>query len=117
VLSATSDPGSDAEHETRLLRRVDRPQTYLTVLADGEPVGIARAVADDGWAGVFNMATAPHARRRGVGRLALSAVARWAVGQDTPRLYLQVEESNAAARRLYEATGFTPLGTYHYRVG
>jgi len=116
VLNAMSPPMIDVEHETRLLRRVNRPHSYFTVFAGGEPVGIGRTVADGGWTGVFNMATTPGARRRGVARLVLSAIARWADAHDAPRLYLQVEQSNDAARRLYEATGFSHLATYHYRV-
>jgi ribosomal protein S18 acetylase RimI-like enzyme len=116
VLGATSGPRTDVERGTRLLRRVDRPHTYLTVHADGEPVGIGRAVADGGWTGIFNMATTPCARRRGVARRVLSAIACWADAHDAPRLYLQVEQSNGAARRLYDAAGFTRLATYHYRV-
>jgi GNAT superfamily N-acetyltransferase len=116
VLGATSGPGTDVEHETRLLHRIDRRQAYVTVLLGGEPAGIGRAVADDGWTGVFAMATAPWARRGGVAHLVLSTLAGWAEEHSSPRLYLQVEESNAAARRLYASTGFTPLATYHYRV-
>lgn len=117
VLSATSKPGTDVRHETRHHRRVDSPQAYVTVLAGGEPVGIGRAVAEGGWTGVFTMVTTPEARRRGVARLVLSAIAGWAVTHDADRLYLQVEQSNDAACRLYEAAGFRPLATYHYRVG
>ncbi len=62
------------------------------------------------------MATSPWARRRGVARLVLATLAGWAEEHSSPRLYLQVAESNAAARRLYASTGFTPLATYHYRV-
>ncbi len=116
VLDATNRPGTDVEHETRLLRRVDRPQAYVTVLVEDEPAGIGRAVAEDGWTGVFAMATSPWARRRGVARLVLATLAGWAEEHSSPRLYLQVAESNAAARRLYASTGFTPLATYHYRV-
>jgi GNAT superfamily N-acetyltransferase len=116
VLSATSGSGIDVEHETRLLPRVECAQAYVTVLAGGKPVGIGRAVADSGWTGVFNMATIAQMRRRGVARLILSAIARWADTQAAPRLYLQVERSNDAARSLYEAAGFRQLATYHYRV-
>lgn len=116
VLSATSRPGTDVRHETRLLRRVDRPQSYVTVLVGGEPAGIGRGVADDGWTGVFGMATIPAIRRRGVAGLVLSAIAGWAGVHDAPRLYLQVERANDTARRRYEAAGFGHLTTYHYRT-
>ena len=44
-------------------------------------------------------------------RLAAVAVARG--GQ---HLYLQVEDGNAAARRLYRQAGFAEHHGYHYRV-
>ena len=77
---------------------------------------LGRAVANDGWTGVFGMVTAPQARRQGAARLVLAAIACWAGEQGAPRLYLQVERSNTSAARLYEATGFTEIATYHYRV-
>jgi GNAT superfamily N-acetyltransferase len=116
VLSATSAPGTDVDRETRLLGRVEGPQTYLTAHSDGEAVGIGRAVADAGWTGIFTMATVPRARRRGVARMVLSAIGCWARTRGAPQLYLQVEHANVAARRLYEAAGFTELAAYHYRV-
>ena len=85
-------------------------------VAGGGAAGIGRAVADGGWTGVFDMVTAPAARRRGVARQILAAIGEWATAHDAPRLYLQVEESNHAARGLYESMGFSPLTTYHYRV-
>jgi GNAT superfamily N-acetyltransferase len=115
VLEATGEPAADARHETRHLHRVRLPQAFVTASVDGEPVGIGRAVADDGWTGVYSMATAPRARRSGVARAVLGAIAGWAQTQGAPRLYLQVEQSNDAARRLYASAGFTPLAAYHYR--
>lgn len=116
VFQATSDPNADVEHEVRPFGLADREQRYVTVFADHVPVGIGRAVADGDWTGVFNMATIPVARRRGAARTVLSAIADWARSHGAPNLYLQVEQSNDGARRLYEAAGFTELATYHYRV-
>jgi hypothetical protein len=45
VLSATSEPGTDVEHETRLLRRVDRPHTYFCSLP------LVRRGGVGGWVG------------------------------------------------------------------
>lgn len=116
VLATTGAPGTVVENETRLLNRVGLRSAYVTVLADDEPVAIGRAVAEDGWTGVFGMATVPWARRRGAARSVLSAIACWAREQHAPRLYLQVERSNTAACRLYAAAGFAEVATYHYRV-
>ncbi|MPZ96857.1 MAG: GNAT family N-acetyltransferase, partial [Propionibacteriales bacterium] len=109
VLATSGGPRTVVENEIGLLNRVGLRSAYVTVSADDEPVAIGRAVADDGWTGVFGMATAPSARRRGAARLVLSAIARWAREQDTQRLYLQVERANTAACRLYAAAGFTEV--------
>ncbi len=117
VLATTGGPRTIVGTETPLLDRVALPSAYVTAFAGDEPVAIGRAVTDHGWTGVFGMATVPGARRRGAARLVLSAIARWAHDQDAPQLYLQVERSNTAASRLYAASGFTEVATYHYRVG
>jgi ribosomal protein S18 acetylase RimI-like enzyme len=72
--------------------------------------------ADSGWAGVFAMATVPEFRGQGIATEVLGAGARWAAGQDATRLYLQVEEDNAAAIGLYTRAGFTRSYGYHYRI-
>ncbi|MBL7520861.1 GNAT family N-acetyltransferase, partial [Frankia sp. CNm7] len=61
------------------------------------------------------------ARRRGGGggggaTAVLAALARWAVLAGARRAYLQVEQDNAAARRLYAGRGFLPVYRYTYRV-
>jgi N-acetylglutamate synthase len=42
-------------------------------------------------------------------------VADWAVSQGFSRLYLQVEQNNTAALRLYSRAGFEKACTYHSR--
>ncbi len=53
---------------------------------------------------VLNLAVAPRYRRRGVARALLAAVicsGKW---------FLEVRESNTAARRLYASAGFQEIG-------
>jgi len=107
---------ADPEPEWRLLRRIDRPSGYVTVLTGSQPVAVGRAVADNGWAGVFGMATLPHARGQGAATAVLAALARWAADQHAGHMYLQIEDVNAAAQRLYAAAGFAKTLTYHYRT-
>jgi ribosomal protein S18 acetylase RimI-like enzyme len=71
------------------------------------------AVPGDGFAGLFSLAVAPAARRRGLGARLVRALAA-AAGE--PRVYLQVEETNDPALGLYEALGFTRLYRYRHRV-
>jgi ribosomal protein S18 acetylase RimI-like enzyme len=76
----------------------------------GEPVGLAYGrLADEApeVAHLYSMWVAPTARRAGVGRALVEAVAAWARGCDARRLVLGVTEGNTAAVRLYEATGFS----------
>lgn len=47
-----------------MLGRVQRPSTYASAMIGNGVVAVGRAVANDGWAGVFGMATPPHARAR-----------------------------------------------------
>jgi ribosomal protein S18 acetylase RimI-like enzyme len=106
------DPRPDRD----MLRRVDRPSAYASVLTEDGLVAVGRAVGDTGWAGVFGMATLPESRRQSAAKTVLAALARWADDQGTGRMYLQVECHNTAARRLYEGAGFSELCRYHYRA-
>lgn len=59
---------------------------------------------------INNMAVLPSHRRQGVGRALLARVLREAAVQGAVRALLEVRRSNDAARRLYEALGFTVAG-------
>jgi N-acetylglutamate synthase len=88
------------------------PAGYASL--DGVAVG--RGVPQGEWLGVYAMAVAPEARRRGLGRRVLRALLAWGREQGCERAYLVVVERNAPARSLYEAEGFRVAGRYHYRV-
>lgn len=106
--------GHDGERD--LLGRVTRPSAYASVIVGADVVAVGRAVADDGWAGVFGMATLPWARGKGAAREVLAALAGWARTQAADRMYLQVECENDTAVRLYAWAGFTEVCGYHYRT-
>lgn len=108
--------GGDPRAERDLLDRVTRPGAYVSALVGDDVVGVGRAVADTGWAGVFGMATLPQARGRGAAGTVLTALADWAAGYRADRMYLQVERDNVAAVRLYRRTGFGEVCDYHYRT-
>ncbi|MDA3630951.1 GNAT family N-acetyltransferase [Saccharopolyspora sp. WRP15-2] len=81
----------------------------------GLPVGVGMFAESAGWCGIYGMATHPDWRGRGVATGVLRAGARWA-SELGARLFLQVEEDNPGARRLYAALGFRTAHHYHYRV-
>jgi predicted GNAT family acetyltransferase len=62
------------------------------------------------------MEVVPEHRRRGLARRMLGEFAGWALGHGDTSMYLQVSESNAAARALYESVGFATHHGYHDRV-
>lgn len=69
---------------------------------------VALVMADEGE--IADVAVAPAARRRGVARRLLERVTQEMMEVGVRALYLEVRESNAAARALYESLGFAQVG-------
>ena len=65
---------------------------------------VARQVADGEWE-ILNLAVAPAFRRRGIGRGMLDHL----LGRHYGDVFLEVRESNTAARKLYEQAGFCTI--------
>jgi len=59
---------------------------------------------------LLNLTTVPVHRRQGWARVMLQALAAWTVAQGLQALWLEVRDSNQAARALYEAEGFQAVG-------
>ncbi len=69
---------------------------------------VALVMGDEGE--VADVAVAPFARRRGVARLLLERMSADVMEGGVRALYLEVRESNRAARALYDALGFVQVG-------
>ena len=88
------------------------PQVFFHV-AEGDRgliVGyvVAWYVLDEGE--LANLAVAPGSRRRGLGKMLLDAMLVDARRRSTSELYLEVRESNVAARQLYATNRFVEVG-------
>ena len=59
---------------------------------------------------ILNLCVAPAARRSGSGRALVRAILRRVAALGARAAYLEVRQSNHAARRLYESEGFAPVG-------
>ena len=59
---------------------------------------------------IYNVAVDPDARRQGLGRKLLRAAMNEAVNTGAESVFLEVRESNAPAKGLYESYGFIPAG-------
>jgi ribosomal-protein-alanine N-acetyltransferase len=107
-----SDPWTDDALATALDRMV------MLVAAEDEGSGdgaagvvgyvVALVVAPD--AEVADLAVAPEARRRGVGRVLLARALDVLAELEVRAVHLEVRESNRAARTLYESAGFRSVG-------
>ncbi|HEU0204800.1 MAG TPA: GNAT family N-acetyltransferase [Burkholderiaceae bacterium] len=109
---------SPAEHIESHARRMSLSPLVaqrLVAFEDEAPVAAGQVIYDaDGLAGLYDIVTAPQYRGRGLGgrltRLLLQAARAHA-----RTAYLQVEATNAPARRIYEQLGFVDQYAYWYR--
>lgn len=92
------------------------PRAFATIYEAGEPMGVATATIEAGWAGISNVVVDPRHRRKGVAGRLLHALASWAVENGAEGMYLQVLAGNAPALELYGKLGFRAVSAYHYRV-
>jgi len=104
-----------ATYARLLARLAPRAIAAAARAKDGTTIAVGFVVVERGWAGIFGMGTRPAARRTGVARALLRALARRAETLGAPRLYLQVEAENAPALALYAQSGFDRAYDYHYR--
>ncbi|WP_213452639.1 GNAT family N-acetyltransferase [Rhizomonospora bruguierae] len=101
-----------------ILAAVERVR-FAHVYGDGgDLLGTARGTVTGGgrWLGLFLIDVRPEARRRGVARHLIGALAQWAAGEGAIEAFLQVEEHNEPAKALYRDLGFTTHHTYVTRI-
>jgi ribosomal-protein-alanine N-acetyltransferase len=83
---------------------------FLVAEVEGVVVGyaIGRVAADE--SEVLNVGVHPARRRQGVARALIGALLDALGAAGATQVYLEVRESNAAARQLYAAFGFGEIG-------
>lgn len=106
---AYSDPWSNDSFD----QLVGRDQVFFACArsdAEAGPVGyvVAWFAADQGE--IANLAVEPRARRQGIGGALLDAALDEATRRGAAEVFLEVRESNRAARELYAGRGFTEIG-------
>jgi GNAT superfamily N-acetyltransferase len=88
---------------------------FAQVSRTGQPLAVAIGVLDGAWLGVFSLAVAPAARRRGVASAVMDALEGWGAARGAASVYLQVEADNQPALELYARRGLAIAHSYHYR--
>ena len=83
---------------------------FLVAECDGAVggYGIAHSAADEGE--ILNLGVAVAQRRRGLGRALVERLLADLGARGVRSVFLEVRESNTAARRLYEMLGFREVG-------
>ena len=91
-------------------------QTFASVRRGGRTIATGRCRWPAGGAGSPRSTSSRAWRRAGLGTAVTAGLAAHAAARGAERIFLQVEEDNAAARALYARCGFTDHHRYHYRI-
>ena len=99
-----------------ILRRIEAPCRFALIEEAGQPVCCGLGVVAGDRLGLFDIATAPRQRGRGLARQLCRGLLAWGRGNGARSAFLQVMEANAAAIGLYASLGFRDAYRYWYRV-
>ncbi|MEV4208125.1 GNAT family N-acetyltransferase [Nocardia salmonicida] len=101
---------------------LDRPEQYephqglfIVAYAEGEPVacgGLRTSSLTERTAEIRKMFVVPNHRKRGVARLVLCDLEKFAFEHGVARIILETGSYNQAAMRLYASAGYTPIPPY-----
>jgi ribosomal-protein-alanine N-acetyltransferase len=107
AIHAGSFPPAERWGEAAIAAQLGLPGTF-GLLAPAGGLVLARVVADE--AEILTLAVLPEMRRQGRGRALLAAAAARAAACGAAVMYLEVAEDNAAAKAMYAAAGYVPVG-------
>jgi ribosomal protein S18 acetylase RimI-like enzyme len=108
------------QHDThrRMLAAIPGHVNFATLRTESEAVAACGiAVAEGTYVGLFDLITDPAQRGQGYGSALVASLLAWAESAGARYAYLQVEEDNDPARRVYEAKfGYDTVYWYWYRI-
>ncbi len=103
----------DGAWRVELLSR-GRDTHYAVVMQGGQAVASGALSVSNGWASIHGMRTAPQSRGQGLAAAVITALAKRAAALGAERVFLQVEQGNTVAQRVYAKRGFSTAWTYQY---
>ena len=92
------------------------PEQYLAIKSINGLVSCGMARVQNGQVGIFTMRTAENSRRNGHASLLVARLLAWGRAQGAHSAFLQVDQSNEPAIRVYQRFGFAPRYIYWQRV-
>ncbi|MFX1317845.1 MAG: GNAT family N-acetyltransferase [Promethearchaeota archaeon] len=99
-----------------IIQRITTEKACAAAIMDDQVVGIGLAVIDQELLGLFSLITKEPYRKRGVASSITQSLISWGFVRGAKRGYLQVEQENIPAQKLYYGLGFTDAYSYWYRV-
>lgn len=108
--------------ETMALRDADRQalwrgeERYLALKSVNGLLCVGMARVHRGHVGIFTMRTAESARNLGHASLLIQHLLKWGQTRGAQRAFLQVDQANEAALRVYRRFGFAPRYGYWQRI-
>ncbi|MBI5650637.1 MAG: GNAT family N-acetyltransferase [Chloroflexi bacterium] len=107
-----------AKHQAHreILRTITTPKFFAMIYKSEQPVACGLSVLTDAHLGLFDIVTDAHYRNQGYGFQLVAGLLHRAREHHATNAYLQVTQSNAPARHLYEKIGFQNAYEYWYRV-
>ena len=114
-LQRASPPEARAAHAERLRHAPVGHRALAVVDRAGQTVAGGQVVVEGDLAGLYDVFSVEAMRGRGLARALCRQLLRLAAAEGARDAYLQVDASNAPARRVYERLGFTDAYAYHYR--
>ena len=90
------------------------PARYISLRDRGEIVATARIAISGSWAILTRLFVAENQRRKGLAELLMLAGMKIAQDAGARKIALQLDQSNGAARALYEKLGFKEHHTYTF---
>lgn len=115
IAAAQGVPPSHRLIHDRIVQTIAMPAAFATIYVGDAAAGFGLGVAERGAVGMFDIVVRPEFRGQGLGRALTCALMDWGREGGAKAAYLQVADANQIARRLYEALGFAPAYSYHYR--
>ncbi len=102
---------ADPWSEKSVASELENPLSYWLVAMDGEKlVGYVGSQTVLGETDVMNVAVSPDYRRQGIAEGLILALIAALKARESHCLTLEVRDSNASARALYEKLGFSEIG-------
>lgn len=101
----------------QMLRAIRGETRFLVSRTDGRAVCCGFGVISGRHLGLFQIATRPDSRGRGLATALCADLLRWAASRGAAGAFLQVEAANMPAVRIYELLGFRRHYHYWYRIG